>query len=321
MNGSSGAMSDERSNRRVPVTGCLIQQVQLNMDRGRRGSMLLRRSVYLLASLATVGVLGPSPGATQEPEGLAARALVDSRFTWIRRDTTGFRVYFAADSYAARLQDSLVTRLPGALGHARRLLGTPAPLGPLDVFFVDSRDDMAQLIGGPATGFAHRAARAVFLVTNPAWRAFERHEVMHVVAWHAWGPPAANTDWLEEGLAQAADGRCDDYSNETALRGLVRRRGWVPFDDLLGSFRQQEDLRAYLQAAVFVEYLLQAYGAPALATLWRQGSQAGTQLDGRALRAIEADWRTRIAVGALPDEGALTRIEAGGCGGTARVAG
>ena len=284
-------------------------------------SMHLLRSIQALVSLATGGALEPSRGAAQEPAGLAASALADSRFTWIRRDTTGFRVYFAAGSYAARHQDSLVTRLPAALDHARRLLATQAPDGLQDVFFVESRDDMAQLLRGRATGFAHRAARAVFLVTNPKWRAFERHEVMHVVAWHAWGPPAANNDWLEEGLAQAADGRCDDYSNEAALRGLVRRRGWVPFDELLDKFRQQPDLRAYLQAAVFVEYLLHTYGAQALATLWRQGSHANTILDGRSLRAIEADWRTRVAVGSLPDDGALTRLESDGCGGTGRVAG
>jgi len=277
--------------------------------------MPLLRAVHLLAILVTVGALGPSRGLTQEPAGLAARALADSRFTWIRRDTAGVRVYFAAESYAARHRDSLVTRVPAALDHARRLLGTQAPDGALDVFFVESRDDMAQLIGVRATGFAHRAARAVFLVTNPAWRAFERHEVMHVVAWHAWGPAVANSDWLEEGLAQAADGRCDAYSNETALRGLVRRGGWVTFDELLGNFRQQPDLRAYLQAAVFVEYLLRTYGAPAIATLWRQGSQASTLLDGRPLGAIEAEWRTRVALGSLPDDPAMTRIEADGCGG------
>jgi hypothetical protein len=279
-------------------------------------SVLLIRLFLGLASLATVGALGPGRSLAQEPAGLAARALADTSFTWIRRDTVGFRVHFAAGSHAARHQDSLLARLPAALENARRLLGTRAPDGMLDVFFVESRDDMAKLVGGRATGFAHRAARAVFLVNNPTWRAFERHEVMHVVAWHAWGPPAANTDWLEEGLAQAADGRCDDFSNETALRGLVRRRGWVPFDALLGDFRQQPDLRAYLQAAVFTDHLLRTYGPTALAALWRQEEHANAMLRGRSLRAIEAEWRTRVVIGPIPDEAALYRIEGDGCGAT-----
>lgn len=279
------------------------------------------RLAHILPLLAALVALAPNLVRSQEPEGLAVTALASRRFTWQRRDTTGFRVHFATASYAARHQDSLVARLPAALDNARRLLGTTAPDGPVDVFFVDSRDDMAELIGGRATGFAHRAARAVFLVTNPAWRAFDRHELMHVVAWHAWGAPAANTDWLEEGLAQAADGRCDDYSNATALRGLVARGGWVALDDLLGRFREQPDLRAYLQAAVFVEHLLQTHGAPTVAALRREGGSADTMLKGRTLRSIEAEWRRRVVVGPLPDEAAIRRIEADGCGGSARVGG
>lgn len=285
-----------------------------------RSRVHLPRLRLVLTVLATA-TMRPVAGVAQEPAGLAASALANQRFEWQRRDTTGFRVYFAAGTYAARHQDSLLARLPSALDHARGILGTQSPDGPLDLFFVESRDDMAELIGGRATGFAHRAARAVFLVTNPAWRAFERHEVMHVVAWHAWGPPAAGNDWLEEGLAQAADGRCDDYSNEIALRGLVRRHGWVPFDAVLRDFRQQPDLRAYLQAAAFVDYLLRTHGVQALATIWRQGSSADTVLAGRSLLAIEADWRSHVAVGAHPDDDALNRIEADGCGGSARVQG
>jgi hypothetical protein len=134
---------------------------------------------------------------------LAASALANQRFSWQRRDTTAFRVYFASDSYAARQQDSLLTILPAALDHARR----------------------------------------------------------------------------------------------------------------------QPDLRAYLQAAAFVEHLLRTHGTPALESIWRRGSGADTKLGGRALRAIEADWRSRVAVGTHPDDAALDRIEADGCGGTARVAG
>jgi hypothetical protein len=48
---------------------------------------------------------------------------------------------------------------------------------------------------------------------------------------------------------------------------------------------------------------------------------ADTLLGGRSLRAIEAGWRARVAVGSLPDAGALIRVEADGCGGSARVAG
>src|SRR5215217_9005576 len=67
------------------------------------------------------------------PAGLAAVALADSSFTWIRREAPGFRVYFLADSYAAAHQDSLLARLPPALAHARSLISAPALDGPIDL--------------------------------------------------------------------------------------------------------------------------------------------------------------------------------------------
>jgi hypothetical protein len=138
---------------------------------------------------------------------------------------------------------------------------------------------------------------------------------MHVVAWHAWGPPAANSAWLQEGLAQAADGQCGDHTNETVLRGLTARRGWIPVEDVLANFRDQPDLRAYLQAAAFVRYLLEAYGPAALSELWREGATPDTLLGDRSLATVEQQWRVRVAAGQLPSASQLADIEEMGCGG------
>jgi hypothetical protein len=43
----------------------------------------------------------------QKPAGLAASALADSSFTWIRRGLPGIRAYFLADSYPAAHQDRI----------------------------------------------------------------------------------------------------------------------------------------------------------------------------------------------------------------------
>src|SRR5918992_385472 len=141
---------------------------------------------------------------SQQPAGLAAAVLADPSFTWIRREAPGFRVYFLEGSYPAAHQDSLLAGLPPALGHARSLIDAPALGGPIDLFYIESRPQMTAMIGGRATGFAQPSTRTVLLVTNPEWRGFERHEIMHVVAQRAWGSPAPGTDWLQEGLAQAA---------------------------------------------------------------------------------------------------------------------
>src|SRR5688572_1713206 len=148
---------------------------------------MMRR--HLIAALSgLLGLVLALPVRAQAPQGLAARALADTNFNWVRDSVPGFRTYFLRGTYPFTHRDSLQRRLPSALAHARALLDAPALAGPIDVFFIETREQMRALTGAAVTGFAHTAARAVFLVTNPEWRAFERHEVMHVVAADAWTP-------------------------------------------------------------------------------------------------------------------------------------
>jgi hypothetical protein len=279
------------------------------------GSLILRtaRSSPLLATFAFAPAFARTLEA-QAPAGLAASALADSSFRWIRRSIPGFRVYFVADSYPAAHQDSLLQRLPRALSHAHALIKAPELHAPIDLFFIESRAQMTTLIGGRATGFAQPSTRTVLLVTNPDWRAFERHEIMHVIAQYAWGPPAPGNDWLNEGLAQAADGMCAGYSNDDVALSLTARHGWIPLDTLLNRFRAQPDLRAYLQAAAFVDYLLERYGAAAVAQLWRLGSRTDSRIGGQTLTAIERRWREDLRPRRQVAAHTLAAVESKGCG-------
>ena len=264
--------------------------------------------------LLLVTCLAAAPVAAQAPAGLAASALADTSFRWAHHDLPGIRVHLIADSYPALQQDSLSRRLPPALAHAERMLGAGPLDGPLDVFFIESREQMQRLTGARATGMAHASSRTVVLVTNPEWRAFERHELMHVVSLRAWGDPAPGNDWMLEGLAQAADGRCNAWSNGEVLRGLVRQSGWIPFADVLERFRQQPDLRAYLQAAAFVQFLLEEHGIAEVRTLWTRGSSASARVGGETLAAAEARWRKEIERLRPPPFASLQRIAELGCG-------
>ena len=253
-------------------------------------------------------------GQAQAPAGLAATALANPAFTWLHRTTPGFRVSFLADSYPARHQDSLLARLSPAARRAEAVLQVKPLTEPIDLFFIETRDQMTQLMGGRATGFAQPSARTVFLVTNPTWRAFERHEIMHVIAGQAWGRPGPNTDWLVEGLAQAADGRCGSYSNAGVVLALATRHGWIPFPTVLTAFRSQPDLRAYLQAAAFVDHLLRRFGPDPLKELWTSGVTIDSMVAGHSLAGLEQEWRAGLHETSAPSEEELTAIEAKGCG-------
>jgi hypothetical protein len=75
-------------------------------------------------------------------------------------------VAFLEGSYAARQQDSLLARLVPAARHAATLLQVEPPTAPIDLFFIESREQMTQLIGGRATGLAEPSTCTVLLVTN-----------------------------------------------------------------------------------------------------------------------------------------------------------
>ncbi|HEX6313305.1 MAG TPA: hypothetical protein VFZ73_00535 [Gemmatimonadaceae bacterium] len=249
----------------------------------------------------------------QEPAGLAASALANPSFAWQRDALPGFRVYTLPGSYAHAHRDSLMKRLPAALGAARTMIDAPPLNGPIDIFFLDSRSHMEALTGAPVTGFAHVTAKAVFLVTNPGWRAFERHEIMHVVAGNAWGHDPRRNTWLIEGLGQAADGFCAGYPNEVVAAALASRGGWIDLDTMLRRFREQSDLRAYLQSASFTAYLLQHAGIPAVRTLWQSDADTATIVAGASLAAWEKRWRAAIRTSTIPSE-TLALVEQHGCG-------
>ncbi|MDP3909395.1 MAG: hypothetical protein Q8Q14_03305 [Gemmatimonadales bacterium] len=257
--------------------------------------------------IAAALCLIPAALAAQEPQGLARVALDHPAFAWVRQGAPYLRTYFLVDSYPAAHRDSLVRLAEAARRDNLALLGVEAFDDTIDVFFIERRDQMDALVGAPVTGFAHRAARAAFLVTNPDWRAFERHELMHVLAHHVWGPAAEA--WIEEGLAQFADGRCGGYSVDAVAYALAQGGGSVPMDTLVERFRRLNDLTAYLQAASMAGYVYERHGRDALRAVWQRGAGALTE------EAFAESWWRWVRDRAQPvPADALTTIRRKGCG-------
>lgn len=266
--------------------------------------------------LATLtAVLVPSFLAGQAPDGLARAALANAAFTWVHHEAPHLRLHFLVDSYAAVRADRLIRSTQAARAHDLALLGVEDFAFAIDVFFIDTRAQMDSLVGVPATGFAHRDARAVFLVANADWRSFERHELMHVLAHHLWGPAAQPSAWIEEGLAQFADGRCGAHSVDSVAHALGADAGHVSLDTLVARFRELNDLGAYLQAASFVGYLYARYGRDTVRDVWQNGADALVRVTGQSLHALGDRWLSWAHDRARPvPAGDLAVIRRKGCG-------
>lgn len=223
-----------------------------------------------------------------EPQGLARTALDNKSFEWIKRDAPHLRFYFAAGSFPAARQDELIHRAVAARHDILRRLGVVQFDPPVDVFFIESREQMKALTGLGVTGLAGRDERAVFLVNNAEWRSFEHHELMHVYAHHIWGE--ASGAWVEEGLAQWSDGVCGSYNNHDVVHALAEPNGYVPMDTLVSRFRELDDLTAYLEAASMMGYIYESKGRVAAQAVWLRGTDALQAVTGDAPEAFAKSW-------------------------------
>jgi hypothetical protein len=167
------------------------------------------------------------------------------------------------------------------------------------------------------TGFAYPDDRAIVIVLNDRWRGFERHELTHVVTLGSWPDPAGPA--VVEGLATYVEGGCGGYRNGRIVRTILDRESLIPMEKLVGDFRRQDDLIAYLQASSIVEFTVHRLGPDAVALLWDRGLRASPALlhvsDEAFQEKLEA-WLVSTYDPVPP--GAWEMIRSAGCGIDAR---
>ena len=183
----------------------------------------------------------------------------------------------------------------------------------LDVFYVDGRDDMANLTGTPVTGYSYFNDNALIVVFNEEWRAFERHELTHTVTLGTW--PEAHGAAAVEGLATFVDGDCGGFENGRVLRSILALDGLIPLGLLEADFRGQDDLIAYLQAGSIFEFTVQGTGASAIRHLWDRGLQASAALLEIPSERFQTEFEGWVfsTYDPIPTE-SLNAIRTGGCG-------
>lgn len=247
--------------------GCNVDPLASEAKRSRCERPL--RSLVLCCSfIAGCASSGPPPGDSAQTQ----RILSDGRYEWLTIETANTRIHFPVGSYAEANQSALAERVEESRTTVLHRLDEPDYSSTLDLFYIDSRRDMENLTGRPVTGFAYYDDDAVVLVFNESWRAFERHELTHVITLGTWPGPAGMAS--VEGLATYVDGDCGGYENGRVARAILDRGALIPLEVLAADFRGQDDLVAYLQAASTVEFVVERQGPEAIRLLWVQGLQA-----------------------------------------------
>jgi hypothetical protein len=252
---------------------------------------------------------------SEAPTGLEQQALADTHFVWRTFRGEAVRVHYMPDSFAARHVVALTRSADAAVRRAREIVGVEHYDRPVDTFFFNTRDELVAFLGVPATGYADWRSSSVFLVCNPTWRAFDTHEITHVLSLNLWGEPLEPVWWIREGLSVYADGRCRDHAVR-ALAAEYLRRGELPHArDLIHHFQQVGELPGYLGSGSFVGFLYETYGRDAVKQVWQKGGDAIEEVLKTRLDVLDARWRESLrgAGESIPPEEWKTVLDRG-CG-------
>lgn len=254
-----------------------------------------------------------SPSGTSDPGPQVQRILADSRYEWVTIETENTRIHFPAEGYAEKMRSSLPERAEGARREVLARLSVSDYPDLLHLFYVDDREDMANLTGNPVTGYSYFNDHAAVVVFNESWRAFERHELTHTVTLGTWAEPAGPA--VVEGLATYVDGACGGYDNGRIARTFLDQGVLIPLETLSGDFRTQNDLIAYLQAGAVIEFVVDSVGPGTVDLLWDQGLLASPDLLGISPEVFQREFEEWLAsrYAPIPDV-ALEAIRGGGCG-------
>jgi hypothetical protein len=226
-----------------------------------------------------------------DDNNLARKALEDSSFDWKLTESENIRVYYQTASFAEKHRAMLLRSVAQMIDEVLDYLGETAYDETLNVFYVNSRQEMEQIVGSPVTGLANWSANAIFVVCSPEWRSFEEHEFTHNITMGSWGSPHETSRWMIEGISIASDGWCREYTvDEIAYHYLVNDE-FPPLRELLDDVRSLGEIRGGMYAGSVIGYIRNAYGAEALRKLWLDGFDAFAKSVDIDLNQLEASWR------------------------------
>jgi hypothetical protein len=227
----------------------------------------------------------------QTIDDYASKALSNTSFVWRSTASDRIKIYYEKDSFAQKHRAMLLRSAATMVDEVLELLGETEYDAVLNVFYLDSREKMERVVGRPYSGFANWGANAIFVVFNPDWRSFEKHEFAHVITMGEWGPPAPSSRWMIEGIPVFCDGWCREYSVDEIAYHFASRNALPPLREFFDDYIGLGEIRAGFYAGSFVGFIINRYGADTLRDLWSHGVEDMEAVLGSDLEQLEKSWR------------------------------
>lgn len=242
-------------------------------------------------------------------------ALNNPTFNWSSSESKGIKIYFQKGSFAERHRMMLLRSVATAKNEVLEFLGESVYDKIINVFYLESREEMERIVGRSYSGFTNWTASGIFVVFNPEWRSFDKHELTHLFTLGMWGNPDATSRWMIEGIAVYCDGLCREYAVDDIAFHFLSHNQLPPLKDFFNNYATLGEIRGGFYAASVIGFIRRTYGPEAIRNLWINGSGNVMEFLGDDLHAVESAWKNylKLKVGKEVQID-LEAIEDFGCG-------
>ncbi|MEZ4647992.1 MAG: hypothetical protein R3E97_04255 [Candidatus Eisenbacteria bacterium] len=248
------------------------------------------RGLFAMAALSAALVAGGALsgcGLLGGGQPSAADLVGRSGFDWSEVRTEHFTIHYEPGAPGAERADEVGRDAEESLDQILGFLGEPGYDGPLDLFFVPSRERMVSLLGAETNGIAFPETGVLVFLVNDHFRISARHELFHVVAMNRWGTPDL---WVNEGGAVCVSEVWYGHPLHGLARHLRESDRWIPLDTLSRKFRGEDDRISYPLAGSFVQFILESWGRDGVRAAWDGGTKELSRFTGLSLEQLEEGW-------------------------------
>ncbi len=227
-----------------------------------------------------------------------------------------FRIFFSADSYAAKNLGAIRAQIAHALQNGLQILQAPEYKRGITLVLFNSVEEMKAVTGVKAQGgIAYPAFDGGLFPITAHRRPQFKHEIFHILSLNLWGKSSCRL--LIEGGAVFADNECH-FENPiyTINAHYLQTNQLFSVDSLVQHFDEiavQNDVWAYLQSAGIFKYLYENYGLFKMRRLWLEGFAHFETIYGFSIKRLQTDWRTFLQTVTIPKDFDATKLK-DGCG-------
>ena len=225
--------------------------------------------------------------------GLANELLHQSGYGWQTRDFKHGHIHYLRGSHADNHQAALV-----ALVDSARYRAAAWSVGndddPIELFFVDTRDQLQELVRTRDPGVFRSGERTALFLYNAEFTPLLVQELLQLYAHDRWGPPR-NGPWLSVGWGASIASACQGYDLHEVMRGQKQDGRVRPWREFARDFESIDEIDAMLQAASMVDYL-SSLQVP-LSELWHtEGWAVAERKTGRSVAQLDSAWQQTLDV-------------------------